>query len=258
MVKIEEKELQKAAEPQAVQTNNASEDYFADFDFSKLELSLEAMLKAGVHFGHQKSRRDPRMDQYIFTTKKGINVIDLQKTLEKLEEALAFLKEVKSTGKQILFVGTKKQLKDLIRSAAMRSKMPYVASRWLGGTFTNFKIIKGRARYLKENQSKMEKGEFNLYTKLEQMKKGEELEKLEGKVGGIKDMAELPGAVFVTDVKEDGLAVKEARKAGIPVVALVDTNNDPTQVDYPIPANDDAVSSVRLMLSYICKAVVEQ
>lgn len=258
MVKIGEKELETAKTPDAVQTKSASEDYFADFDLSSLKLDLETMLKAGVHFGHQKSRKDPRMDPYIYTNRKGISILDLEKSLGKLEEALAFLKEIKNSGKKILFVGTKKQVKDVIKSAAKLSGMPFVVSRWLGGTFTNFKIIRTRAKYLNEGQAKMEKGEFKIYTKFEQMKKAEELEKLEEKMGGIKDMAELPGAVFVADIKEDDLAVKEAKKVGIPVVAIADTNCNPMAVDYPIPGNDDAISSVRLILGYVCKMLAEE
>lgn len=267
MVKIEEKESQAAQVPAEAQKSRlagsalggktASEDYFADFDFPSLKLDLESMLKSGVHFGHQKSRKDPRMEPYIYTTRKGISILDLQKTLEKLEEALAFLKEIKDSGKQVLFVGTKKQIKDIIQSAAKRCEMPYIVERWLGGTFTNFRVIRSRAKYLNDGLSKMEKGEFNMYTKLERMKKAEELERLEKKMGGIKNMAELPGVVFVADVKEDELAIKEARKVGIPVVGIVDTNCNPAVVDYPIPANDDAISSVRLILAYICKALSE-
>ncbi len=274
MVKIEEKEPQAAQVPIEAQKSrlagslpagqvgasgekSASEDYFADFDFSSLKLDLEPMLKSGVHFGHQKSRKDPRMEPYIYTTRKKVSIFDLQKTLEKLEEALAFLKEIKSSGKQILFVGTKKQAKNIIQSAAKRCEMPYIVERWLGGTFTNFRVIRSRTKYLKDGLSKTEKGEFNMYTKLERMKKAEELEKLEKKMGGIKDMAELPGAVFIVDVKENELAIKEARKAGVPIVGIVDTNCNPSAVDYPIPANDDAVSSIRLILAYVCKALVE-
>lgn len=256
MVKNEEKEPVAVEIKAGAPTKNASEDYFADFDFAGLKLDLEMMLKAGVHFGHQKSRRDPKMEQYIYTTRKGISIIDLQKTLEKLEEALKFIQEVKSGEKKILFIGTKKQFHDIIKSAALKCQMPYVVDRWLGGTFTNFKVIGSRTKYLKDNLSKMEKGEFKIYTKLEQLKKKEELEKLERKMGGIADMAELPGAVVVTDIREDGLAVKEARQVGIPVVAVADTSCDPTLADYPIPANDDAVSSVRLILAYICKVLI--
>jgi len=255
MLKNEEQEP-KSTKVEA-QTKNDSGDYFADFDFTGLKLDLETMLKAGVHFGHQKSRRDPKMEQYIYTTRKGISIIDLQKTLEKIEEALKFIQEVKASGKKILFVGTKKQFHNLIKSAALKCQMPYVVDRWLGGTFTNFKIIRSRAKYLKENLSKMEKGEFKVYTKLEQLKKKEELEKLEKKMGGIMDMTELPGAIIVTDIKKDSLAVKEARQLGIPVIAIADTNCNPDLADYPIPANDDAISSVRLILAYICKTIIE-
>jgi small subunit ribosomal protein S2 len=256
-MQIEEKKPVEGEISTKAQAKKASEDYFADFDFADLKINLDAMLKAGVHFGHQNARKNPKMDQYIFTTRKGINILDLQKTSEKMEEALEFLKEIKKSGKQILFVGTKKQLHDIVKSAAKRTGMPYVIDRWLGGTFTNFKNIRGRAKYLKENSEKLQKGEFGMYTKLERLKKGEELEKMERKMGGIVDMAELPGAVVVTDTKEDGLAIKEAVKKGISVVAIVDTNNNPVEVDYPIPANDDAVSSVRLILAYICKVIIE-
>ncbi|MCX6766041.1 MAG: 30S ribosomal protein S2 [Candidatus Moranbacteria bacterium] len=257
---MEAKKIKQSSDAPSVsktEPKSASEDYFADFDFGKLELNLETMLKSGLHFGHQKSRKNPQMEPYIFTTKKGISIIDLEKSLEKLEEALAFLKKVKSDGKQILFVGTKEQARGFVRSAARRCQMPHVAERWLGGTFTNFKVIRSRAKYLKDSQAKLEKGEFKVYTKLEQLKKVEELEKLEKKIGGIKDMIELPGAIFVVDVKENELAVKEARKVGIPIVAVVDTNNSPSFVDYPIPANDDAISSIRLVLGYVCKALIE-
>lgn len=236
----------------------SSEDYFADFDLASLEISIEAMLKNGVHFGHQKSRKDPRMEEFIFTTRKGISIIDLQKTLERLEEALEFVRKIKGEGKKIILVGTKKQVKDIVKSAASRSGMPYVVERWLGGTLTNFKVIKGRTRYLKDSQEKLTQGEYKKYTKLEQIKKSEELEKLEKKMGGIKHLDEMPGAVFVTDVKEDELAIKEAKKVNVPVIALVDTNVNPTLVNYPIPANDDAISSVRLLLSYICKVILEK
>jgi small subunit ribosomal protein S2 len=242
----------------AAKPKDDSEDYFADFDLESLKIDLESMLKSGVHFGHQKARKNPKMDRYIFTTRKGISILDLQKTLEKLEEALEFIKETKKSGKPILFVGTKKQVQDIVRSVAKRCGMPFITSRWLGGTFTNFKVIRSRTKYLKEGQAKMDKGEFKIYTKFEQMKKIEELEKLEEKMGGIKDMIELPGALFVADIKEDEIAVKEARKMGVPVIGIVDTNCDPTIVDYPIPANDDAVSSVRLILGYICKTILSQ
>ena len=244
-------------EEKGSEKKSSKEDYFANLNYSDLEISMEAMIKKGVHFGHQKSRRNPKMDEYIFGTRKGINLIDLQKTEEKLKEALDFIKKVKSEGKAVLFIGTKKQIKEITKEAAIYCNMPFVVERWLGGTFTNFKIIRARAKYLKDLKDMIDKGEAKKYTKFEQMKMQEELDKLETKMGGIKDMKELPGAVFVTDIKENELAIKEARKANVPIVALADTNVDPTIVDYPIPANDDAISAVRLMLSYVCKAIME-
>lgn len=233
------------------------EGYFADFDFQNLEVSMEEMLKNGVHFGHQKSRRNPKMESYIFTTRNGMNIINLEKTVEKLERALEFVKNIRKEGKEILFVGTKKQAKDLVRSAAKRAGMPYIVERWLGGTFTNFRVIRERTRYLKKSQEDLAAGKYDKYTKFERMKKSEELEKLEKKMGGIKNMADFPGAVFFVDINDSSSAVKEARQMGIPIIAIVDTNTNPSDIEYPIPANDDAVSSLRLMVGYICKAIVE-
>ncbi len=227
-------------------------------DLTKNKVSAQEMLKSGVHFGHSKSRKDPRMEKYIFTTKKGINIIDLQKTEEMLNNALDFVKKIRKEGKKILFVGTKKQSKFLVKAVAEKCEMPYVEERWLGGTFTNFSVIKKRAEYLRNSQDKMDKGEFDKYTKLEKLKKSEELEKLEKKMGGIKNMKELPGAVFIVDIKADSIALKEALKANIPIIALVDTNVNPEQVDYPIPANDDAVSSVKLILEYVGTVIFEK
>lgn len=232
------------------------EDYFANFDFGALEVDMRLMLKNGVHFGHQKSRKNPKMNEYIFGTRSGINIIDLQKTVEKLEEATKFIQKIISEGQDILFVGTKKQAKKLVESAAKKCGMPYVVERWLGGTFTNFKNISERTKYLRDGQEKMKRGEYSKYTKFEQMKIAEELEKMEEKMGGIKNMSRLPGAIFVTGVIEDNLAIQEARKRGIPIIALADTNVDPTIIDYPIPSNEDAVSSLRLMLAYAAKAVI--
>ena len=243
--------------PAATAENVERENYFASLDLAKIENSLEEMMKSGVHFGHQKSRRNPKMDEYIFTTRKGINIIDLQKTQEKLKEALEFIQGVKKSGKNILFVGTKVQAKDLAREVAEACQMPYVSERWLGGTFTNFKVIRGRTRYLVDSEGMMERGEFKKYTKFEQMKKTEELEKMEKRMGGIKNMMELPAAIFATSVKEDSLAIAEAKKMGVPVIAIADTNVDPSQIDYPIPANDDAISSLKLVLAYVYKAIME-
>ncbi|KKQ79529.1 MAG: 30S ribosomal protein S2 [Candidatus Moranbacteria bacterium GW2011_GWD2_38_7] len=241
----------------AVEENMERENYFASIDLSKFEISLEEMMKAGVHFGHQKARRNPKMDEYIFTTRKGINIIDLQKTQEKIKEALDFIQAVKKSGKNILFVGTKIQAKDLVRELAQATGMPFVSERWLGGTFTNFKVIRGRTRYLVDGEGMLARGEFKKYTKFEQMKKIEELEKMEKRMGGIKNMSDLPGVVFAVSIKEDNLAITEARKMGIPVIAIADTNVDPSVVDFPIPANDDAISSLKLILSYTYKAIQE-
>lgn len=233
------------------------ENIFAGFDFKKLEVDVNEMFKNGVYFGHQKARKNPKMEEYIYATKNGINIIDLQKTAEKLKEAQEFVKKTVSEGKEILFVGTKKQAKKIIKSAAEICAMPYVVERWLGGTFTNFGAISKRTRFLNENNEKFEKGEFGKYTKFEQMKMREELKKMEEKMGGIKNMAKLPGAIFVSGVLEDKLAVKEAIIKGIPIVGLVDTNVNPEKIDYPIPANEDAVSSLKLLTAYIVKAVLD-
>ena len=228
---------------------------FEEADINQLELTLTTLLKSGAHFGHQKARRHPRMDEYIYGTRNGISIIDLEKTIVKLHEALEFLARVQREGKQILFVGTKKQSCDLVAAAARYCGMPYVVGRWLGGTFTNFENIKKRVKYLIKAEESFAKGEFRRYTKFEQMKKVEEIEKMERKMGGLKTMAELPGAVFVTDLKEDDLAVKEARRVGIPVIAIADTNVDPTVAHYPIPANDEAIFSLRFILAHVCKAL---
>jgi len=225
--------------------------------FSSADVEMEKLLKAGAHFGHSKSRKDPRMERYIFGVKRGINIIDLEKTQIELEKALNFIRKIVSEDKKILFVGTKKQAKLMIKSAAEETEMLHITERWLGGTFTNFEVIKKRAKYLKDSQEKLETGGFDKYTKLEKLKKTEELEKLERKMGGIKNMTELPGAVFISDIKTDEIALKEARSANIPVIAIVDTNVNPEKVNYPIPANDDAVSSIKLILEYIGGAIIK-
>jgi len=226
-------------------------------DFSDDKISLEKMLKNGVHFGHNKSCRDPRMDKFIFGSKRGINIIDLEKTEEYLNKAIEFVKGIEKEGKQILFVGTKKQAKTIVRTAAEKSKMPFVVERWLGGTFTNFEVIRRRAQYLKDSQEQMATGGFDKYTKLEKLKKSEELEKLEKKMGGIKEMKVLPAAIFVADIKTDEIALKEAMSANIPVIAIVDTNVNPNNVNYPIPANDDAVSSIKTIMEYLVGQIVK-
>lgn len=233
------------------------ENYFASFDFAKLDVSLEGLLKAGVHFGHLKSRRHPKMDEYIYTTRKNINIVDLEKTAEKLAVAVKFLSEVVRSGKPILFVGMKKQTQDTVRSLALRLDESYVIDRWLGGTLTNFSCIRSRAKYLNETHEQIGQGEFKKYTKFEQAKKSEEVEKLERKVGGIKHMEQLPGAIVIADVKEAGLVLHEARKMRIPIIGITDTNTDPSFVDYPVPGNDDALSSLRLLLGSLGKAILE-
>lgn len=258
----EEKKVSSEAEEVVAATTEknaakrASEDYFAEFDFAGLKMDMNSMLKAGVHFGHQKSRKNPKMDEYIFGTRNGVNILDLQKTVICLEEATKFIEKIISEGQDILFVGTKKQVKRLIESAARKCNSPFVIDRWLGGTFTNFQNISGRTRFLRDGEEKTKRGEYEKYTKFEQMKIAEELERLERRMGGIKNMMKLPGAIFVTGVIEDELAIKEAIKKNIPIIALVDTNVNPTHVDYPIPSNEDAVSALRLMIGYVTKAVL--
>lgn len=228
---------------------------FEAYDLDSLDLSMAALLKAGVHFGHQKSRKNPKMRDFIYTTRNNINILDLAKTVERLQEALEFAVSVKKSGKQILFVGTKKQACDLVVDIAEYTSNPFVVERWLGGTFTNFTNIRRRARYMTRLQDQIAKGDVKKYTKFEQMKKIEEAEKLDRRMGGIADMRELPGAIFITDVESDNLAVREAKAMNVPVIALVDTNVNPEGIAFPIPANDDAVSSLTLMLAFFAKAL---
>src|SRR3989344_4126646 len=235
----EEKKTQEAqAAMSAKKTSPNSDNLFADFDFGTLTLTLEDLLKNGAHSGHQKSRRHPKMSRYVYTTRNGISIINLAQTKVQMERTLKFLETVKKSGKKILFVGTKKQARDLILSAARYCKMPYVVERWLGGTFTNFEAIHKRVKYMLKSRESLEKGDYRKYTKFEQMKKTEEIETLEKKMGGIATMDELPGAIFVTDLKADILAVREAHQRKIPIVAIADTNVDPSLAAYIIPAND--------------------
>lgn len=244
------------AEGEGEVVKKVSENYFSAVDLKKLDVSLEGLLKAGVHFGHLKSRRHPKMDEYIYTTRKNINILNLQKTVEKMEEANAFLSGVIKSGKPILFVGMKKQTHDTVKSLAQHVGQYYMIDRWLGGTLTNFDCIRGRARHLQDLETKFAAGEFKKYTKFEQAKKMEEVERLEKKVGGIKGMEVLPGAIVIADTKEAGLVLHEAGKMGVPIVGIVDTNTDPSAVDYPIPGNDDALSSLRLLFGYLGQAVL--
>ncbi len=210
--------------------------------------SLEEMLKAGVHFGHRTSKRQPKMDMYIFAARDGVHIIDLQKTEEKLQEALKFLEENALKGGSVLFVGTKKQAKKLVKDAASTCSMPYVSERWLGGTFTNYKTIKSRVNKLIELEAEEESGELSKYTKKEQLLKKREAKKLKTLVEGIKKMNKIPEVIFIIDIKVEKNALREAKKKGVKIVAITDTNVNPEEVDYPIPANDDAIKSIELIL----------
>ncbi|AFV11336.1 30S ribosomal protein S2 [Thermacetogenium phaeum DSM 12270] len=220
-------------------------------------ISMKQLLEAGVHFGHQTRRWNPKMAPYIFTERNGIYIIDLQKTVKKMEEAYNFIKEVVSEGKSVLFVGTKKQAQDSVREEAERCGMFYVNVRWLGGMLTNFQTIRKRIERLRELEKMEETGHFELLPKKEVTKLQAEKEKLLRFLGGIKDMDELPGALFIVDTRKEHIAVCEARKLGIPTVGIVDTNCDPDEIDYVIPGNDDAIRAVRLLTSKIADAVLE-
>ena len=220
-------------------------------------ISMKHLLEAGVHFGHQTRRWNPKMAPYIFTERNGIYIIDLQKTVRKVDEAYAFVRDVAMEGKSILFVGTKKQAQESIESEAKRCNMFYVNNRWLGGMLTNFRTIRSRVDRL-NNIDKMEaNGQFEVLPKKEVVKLQHEREKLEANLGGIRDMKKLPGALFVVDPRKEHNAIAEARKLHIPIVAIVDTNCDPDEVDYVIPGNDDAIRAIRLIASTMANAVVE-
>ncbi len=220
-------------------------------------ISMKQLLEAGVHFGHQTRRWNPKMAEYIFTERNGIYIIDLQKTVKKVEEAYMFVRDVAMSGDEVLFVGTKKQAQDSIKEEAERVNMYYVNNRWLGGMLTNFKTIKKRIERMEQLKTMEEDGTFDLLPKKEVIKLRAERDKLEKFLGGIKDMKKLPGALFVVDPKKEKIAILEARKLGIPVVAIVDTNCDPDEVDYVIPGNDDAIRAVKLIASAMANAIVE-
>ena len=220
-------------------------------------IAMKQLLEAGVHFGHQTRRWNPKMAEYIFTERNGIYIIDLQKTVKKIEEAYAFIKEVAEAGQDVLFVGTKKQAQDSIKEEAERVGMYWVNARWLGGMMTNFKTIKKRIERLEQLTKMEEDGTFDLLPKKEVINLKAEREKLEKYLGGIKDMKKLPGALFVVDPRKEKIAIEEAKKLGIPVVAIVDTNCDPEDVDYVIPGNDDAIRAVKLIAYTIANAIIE-
>ncbi|MBO8126370.1 MAG: 30S ribosomal protein S2 [Firmicutes bacterium] len=220
-------------------------------------VSMKQLLEAGVHFGHQTRRWNPKMKKYIFTERNGIYIVDLQKTVRKMEEAYNFVRDVARDGGKILFVGTKKQAQESIREEAERCGMFYVNERWLGGMLTNFATIKTRINRLKELDRMEKTGEFERRPKKEVIKLKKERDKLRRFLGGIEDMQSLPDVMFVIDPRKERIAVSEARKLGIPIVGLVDTNCDPDDVDYIIPGNDDAIRAVRLISSKIADAVIE-
>lgn len=220
-------------------------------------ISMKQLLEAGVHFGHQTRRWNPKMAPYIFTERNGIYIIDLQKTVKKIEEAYAFMKDVAESGKPILFVGTKKQAQNAIFDEATRCGQYYVNQRWLGGMLTNYKTISGRIKRLNDIEKMEEDGTFEKLSKKEVTKLRAEHDKLQKFLGGIRDMKGMPGALFIVDPKKERIAVKEARILNIPVVGIVDTNCDPDDVDYIIPANDDAIRAVKLISSKMADAVIE-
>lgn len=230
---------------------------FEEFDFQTVDTGLESMLKSGVHFGHLKSRLHPRMAGFVFLTRENINIIDLEKTKQYLERAEKFLAAQVKSGKPILFIGMKKHTHSLVKSLAIRLGESYVIDRWLGGTLTNFPVISKRAAFLRDSKVKFERGEFKMYTKFEQQKMMEELERLEKKMGGIQEMRELPCALVIADAKEAKLPIAEARAMNIPVIAITDTNTDPSVVEFPIPGNDDALSSLKFLLGALGKAVFD-
>ena len=220
-------------------------------------ISMKKLLEAGVHFGHQTRRWNPKMAEYIFTERNGIYIIDLQKTSDKIDDAYSFVKEVVSNGDEILFVGTKKQAQESTKSEAARCGMHFVSQRWLGGMLTNYSTIRKRIDRLNALKTMEEDGTFALLTKKEVFKLKNEAERLEKFLGGIKNMDKLPGALFVVDPRKERIAVQEAKILGIPVVAIVDTNCDPDEVDYVIPGNDDAIRAVKLLTATMSDAVLE-
>ena len=220
-------------------------------------ISMKQLLEAGVHFGHQTRRWNPKMAQYIFTERNGIYIIDLQKTVRKIDEAYMFVRDIALEGKSILFVGTKKQAQESIEAEAKRCGMYYVNQRWLGGMLTNFKTIQTRIAKLRKIEQMEENGDFDLLPKKEVIKLKAEQEKLEKNLGGIKEMKKLPGAMFVVDPRKEHIAVLEARALNIPIIGIVDTNCDPDEIDYVIPGNDDAIRAVKLIASKMADAVLE-
>lgn len=222
------------------------------------DVDIKKLLEAGAHFGHKTSRWHPKMAQYIHSKRDGSHIIDLTKTVAGLEDALSFISKVSGEGKQVLMVGTKRQAQDIVRKLAEDTGMPYVTERWLGGMLTNWNTIGGRVKHLQDLENRMASGELaNKYNKLEVQRFQEEIDQMNVLYGGIKEMDKRPGAVFVVDIIAEANAVKEANKLGVPVVAIVDSNADPSQVTYPIPANDDAIKAIQLICDYVKSAIDE-
>ena len=216
-----------------------------------LKSLTQEMMKAGLHFGHKVSRCHPKMKPYVFGVRGNIHILNLEKTVQKLEEALNFIKELVLNKKILMIVGTKIPAKELVKEIALKHNLPYVNEKWVGGTFTNFDVIKKRIDYFKELDKRKKDNRFENYTKKEKMKIDKELKEFEEKFGGIKNLERIPDAIFVIDANKEDVAIREARKKGVKVIAVVDTDNDPTLVDYPIPANDDAISSIRYILDQV-------
>ena len=238
--------VQEAVQPENTETQETTN-----------EITMKSLLEAGVHFGHQKRRWNPKMDDFIFAHRNGIHIIDLQKTLYKIQEAAEFLTDIAATGKRILLVGTKKQAQDTIINEAGRSNSLYISNRWLGGKLTNFKTIEGRIQHLINLETRRETGEFTLLSKKESLGYDAQIDRLNKNLFGIKEMTEMPGAMFIIDIGKEEIAVAEARRIGIPIVALVDSDCNPELIDYPIPGNDDAIRSIRLITGRLSDAIIE-
>jgi small subunit ribosomal protein S2 len=220
-------------------------------------VTIKQLLEAGAHFGHQTSRWNPHMKRYIFTKRNGIHIIDLEQTVTLLDKACAFIRQTVAEGGNILFVGTKKQAQEIIADEAKRCGMYYVNQRWIGGTLTNFATIQSRIDYLVRLEDQQAKGDFARLPKKEAQKLGEEILRLNEQLGGIKEMTSLPATLFVVDMVKENIALAEAKRVGLPIVSVVDTNCDPNEIDYPIPANDDAIKAIKLVCSKIADAVLE-
>lgn len=222
-----------------------------------VSVTMKELLEAGVHFGHQTRRWNPKMKEFIFGQRNGIYIVDLQKTIKNFKEALQFIRSVAENGRGVLFVGTKKQAQDIIRDYALKCESWYVNQRWLGGLLTNFDVVRSSVDRLVELEEMREDGRWDLLSKKEQSRMEKVFRKLSKNLGGIKNMSETPGALFIIDSSKEGIAISEARKMGIPIVAVVDTNGDPDEINYPIPGNDDAVRAIELFTSKVSEAILD-